>query len=80
MATAWVVFIYLDVRSTAEIYTKWAVCAFGAHNTFLIFSESIVTALIMCHFVIPVVCNSDCFKKHSLQGKCEACMDPLGLA
>ena len=54
--------------------------AFGAYNTCLIFSESIVTALIMRHFVIPVVCNSGCFKKHSLQGMCKACMDPLGLA
>ena len=80
MPTAWVVFINFDVRSTAQIYTKWAVCAFGAYNTCLIFSESIVTALIMRHFVIPVVCNFGCFKKHSLQGKCEACMGPLGLA
>ena len=80
MPTAWVVFINFDVRSTAQIYTKWAVCAFVSYNTCLIFSESIVTALIMCHFVISVACNSGCFKKHSLQGKCEACMDPLGLA
>ena len=80
MATAWVVFIYFNVRSTAQIYTKWALCAFVSYNTCLIFSESIVTALIMCHFVISVACNSGCFKKHSLQGKCEACMDPLGLA
>ena len=72
--------LYISMLNTAQIYTKWAVCAFGAYNTCLIFSESIVTALIMRHFVIPVVCNFGCFKKHSLQGKCEACMDPLGLA